>query len=282
MRDITKIIEHVDRLKPIPKVAHKVLMIAEDPLSSMADLAAVIQYDQAITANILKVSNSPYFGLRKKVDSIQQAITYLGMDQILDLVLIHVSGDNLKGKQRGYDLGIGELWRYSVSSAVLARRVAEIKKIRTSHLVFTAALLKDIGKVVLGNYVGEYLEEIASLVVSQNISFRQAEKAVIGIDHAELGRIVARKWDFSERMEEMIGNHHLDDHWDEDDIEMGIIYLADTLCMMMGVGVGSDGLAYRFHRKVIEKLGLTEKDLQIIMASFVEKMQEVEDLVRET
>jgi hypothetical protein len=82
-------------------------------------------------------------------------------------------------------------------------------------------------------------------------------------------------------MEEMIGNHHLDDRWDEDDVEMCVIYLADTLCMMMGIGVGSDGLAYRFHRKVIEKLDLTEKDLQIIMASFGEKMKEVEDLVRE-
>jgi putative nucleotidyltransferase with HDIG domain len=192
-----------------------------------------------------------------------------------------VSGGNLKGGQKGYDLDGGELWRYSVSSAVLARKVAELKKIKTSHLVFTAALLKDIGKVVLNDYVGEYLDEIAGLVSSQNISFRQAEKAVIGIDHAELGRIVARKWHFSQRMEEMIGNHHLDDHWDEDDVEMSVIYLADTLCMMMGIGVGSDGLAYRFHRKVVEKLELTEKDLQIIMASFGEKMKEVEDLVRE-
>jgi len=281
MHDIDKIIDHIDRLKPIPKLAHRIMSIADDPLSSMADLAAVIKYDQAITANILKVANSPYFGLRKKVDSIQQAITYLGMDQILDLVLIHVSGGNLKGGQKGYDLDGGELWRYSVSSAVLARKVAELKKIKTSHLVFTAALLKDIGKVVLNDYVGEYLDEIAGLVSTQNISFRQAEKAVIGIDHAELGRIVARKWHFSQRMEEMIGNHHLDDRWDENDLEMCVIYLADTLCMMMGIGVGSDGLAYRFHRKVIEKLDLTEKDLQIIMASFGEKMKEVEDLVRE-
>lgn len=281
MHDIAKIIGQIDRLKPIPQVAHRIMSIAEDPRSSMGDLAKVVQYDQAITANILKVANSPYLGLRRKVDSIQQAITYLGMDQILDLVLIHVSGDNLKGGQKGYDLANGELWRYSVSSAVLARNVAEMKKIRTSHLVFTAALLKDIGKVILSNYVGEYLDEISKLVSSHNISFREAEKAVIGIDHAELGRIVARKWHFSERMEEMIGNHHLDDQWDEDDVEMSIIYLADTLCMMMGIGVGSDGLAYRFHRKVIKRLDLTEKDLQVIMAAFVERMQEVDDLVRE-
>jgi HD-like signal output (HDOD) protein len=280
MHDVTKIIDHIDRLKPIPKVANKIMSIAEDPLSSMADLAAVIQYDQAITANLLKVANSPYFGLRKKADSIQQAITYLGMDQILDLVFIQVSGGNLKGEQKGYDLDSGELWKYSVSSAVLAKTVAEFRKIKTSHLVFTAALLKDIGKVILSNYVGQYLHEIANLVSSRNISFREAEKVVIGIDHAELGRMVARKWHFSGRMEEMIGNHHLDDHWDEDDIEMCIVYLADTLCMMMGISVGSDGLAYRFHRKVIQKLDLTEKDLQIIMASFVEKMQDVDELVQ--
>ena len=78
MHDITKIIEHIDRLKHIPKVDHRIVSISEDPHSSMADLAQVIRYEQVITANILKVAISSYFGLRRKVDTIQQATPIWG------------------------------------------------------------------------------------------------------------------------------------------------------------------------------------------------------------
>jgi putative nucleotidyltransferase with HDIG domain len=145
--------------------------------------------------------------------------------------------------------------------------------------VFTAALLKDIGKVVLNSHVGSYYDEIEDLIRQQNTTFRQAEQRIIGIDHAEIGARAAQKWNFSKRMVEIIRNHHLNGDWREDDLELATVYVADTLCMIMGLGVGCDGLAYRFHPKVMEKLQLSDKDLQIIIAEFVEKTRELDDLL---
>ena len=152
MSDIEPIIKEIDKLRPVPKVANKVMSIARDPQSSMSQLSEVITYDQALTANLLRMCNSAYFGLPSKIDSVHQAIVYLGMDQLIDLVLMSSGVENLKGKQEGYDLDEGELWRYSVSSALLARELAEKKGSENNHLIFTAALLKDIGKVVLNQY----------------------------------------------------------------------------------------------------------------------------------
>ena len=146
-------------------------------------------------------------------------------------------------------------------------------------LGFTAALVKDIGKVVLSQYVDDAFEKINALVTDEGYSFREAEKAVIGIDHAELGGMVAEKWKFSPKMVDIIRNHHLHDESAKNDLETSIVYLADTLCMMMGIGGGADGLYYRFHKEVIESLGFTDKDFQEIMANFGTKLQSVEEMI---
>jgi len=279
MKDIKSIIKKIDSLKPIPQVVIKIMSIAQNPESSMSDLSKVIIYDTALTANLLKVANSAYFSLPEKVDSVHQAIVFMGMRQVIDLVLLAASAENLQAAQKGYDLKAGELWKYSLSSALIAKELAEKKKIKETHLIFTAALLKDIGKVILNQYVRDSYKKINTLVTEQGLTFREAEKEVIGIDHAELGGIVAETWKLSPKMVEIIRNHHLPHESSISEFESSIVYLADTLCMMIGIGVGSDGLAYRSHQEIAECLELTEKDLQEIMAGFGEKIQEVEALV---
>ena len=279
MKDIQKILQGIDRLHPIPHVAEQVMLLARDPESSMSRIAEIITYDQILTANLLKTCNSSYFSVPKKVDSVQQAIVFVGIDQVVDLVWMSGGAANFRRKQDGYDLEEGDLWKYSVSSALISRELAEKRKMDNSHLVFTAALLKDIGKVVLSQYVADSFEKINLLVTQYGYSFMEAEKAVIGIDHAELGGMVAEKWGYSPKMVEIIRSHHLTDESTEFDLETSIVYLADTLCMMIGVGVGSDGLAYRFRKDVIDKLGFSDRDFQEVMAGFGEKLRKVEELI---
>ena len=88
MKDVEKIIREINHLKPMPQVANKVMAIAQNPKSSMGQLAEVITYDHVLTANLLKTCNSSYFGLPRKVDSVHQAIVYLGMNQVVELVVL--------------------------------------------------------------------------------------------------------------------------------------------------------------------------------------------------
>ncbi len=277
-RDIGAIIAEIDSLKPFPRVAHKVMEAAGNPESSMSEITALIQYDPALTANLLKACNSAYFGLSKKVDSLHQAVVYLGMDKVVNLVFLGAGSESLSMGQEGYDLGGGELWRCSVSSALISEDLAERMEVEDVHAVFTAALLKDIGKVVLSQHVAGSFEKINLLVSGHGFSFREAEKAVLGIDHAELGAVIAERWEFSPKMADIIRHHHapMDS---AHPTEASIVHLADTLCMMMGIGVGSDGLAYRFHKEVLQRLGLTDLEVQGLMAGFCERMSEVEELL---
>lgn len=279
MMDIQKIIKGIANLKPIPHVVNKIMAISRDPDSSMAQLSEAISFDSVTTANLLKAANSAYYGCPKKFDSIHQAIVFLGMNEVVDLVLLTSSAENLKRPQEGYGLTANGLWRYSVASALLARKLAVAKDMEAAHLVFTAAMLKDIGKVVLEQYVAESYQKIKALVANDNFSFREAEKAVLGIDHAELGALVARVWQFSPMMVDIIGGHHQPAQATLAKAETAIVYASDVLCMMMGVNDGLDGLAYRFDRETIAFLGMSDVDLQTIIADFVEELQKVEELI---
>ncbi len=280
MSAIEELIKDIDNLTPIPAVVNQIMAAAEKPDSSMAEIAEIIMYDPSITANILKMCNSAYFNLPRKINSVHDAVTMMGMEQVIDIVLLKSGAENLQTGQKGYGLHEGELWKHAVSSALIARNLAEKKGSQHKQMIFTAALLKDIGKVILDRFISDSYQKINDLVKNKGCSFREAEKKVIGIDHAELGGIIAKMWDFSPKMVFMIRNHHMNNEAAKDDLETQILYVADNVCMMMGIGGGSDGLAYRFHKDVLKKLGISPIDLQSIIASFGEEMQKVEDLIQ--
>lgn len=279
MGKVERIIEEIDRLKPVSYVGDKIVEITSNPDSSLADLVDIIKYDQCMTANLLRTCNSAYFSLNKKITSIKQAVAYLGIDKVANLVMMGNSAENFKEPQKGYDLNEGELWRYSVSSALIAQDLAEERHLNNISLIFTSALLKDIGKVILNTYVKDSFEDIIKIMQNKGLAFMEAEKEIIGIDHAELGAKVAEKWNFSPAMVNIIRNHHYPDKASPDDLSIPIIYLADSICMMIGIGVGSDGLAYRYHQDVVDRLNFSNVDLQIAIANFWEKLRGIEQLV---
>jgi len=279
MGKIERIIEEINELRPVSEIGNRVIEITSNPNSSLAELLDVIKYDQGMTANLLRICNSAYFGLKNKIVSIKQAVAYLGLNKVASLVVLGHSADNFKKAQVGYDLNEGELWRYSVSSALIAEDLAETKRLENISLIFTSALLKDIGKVILSAYVKDSFEDINKVVQDRGLTFVDAEKEVIGIDHAELGARVAEKWNFNPAMVDIIRNHHDPDKAPPDDISIPIVYLADSICMMIGIGVGSDGLAYRYHQDIVDRLNFSDIDLQKTIASFWGKIQAVEELI---
>jgi putative nucleotidyltransferase with HDIG domain len=280
MTNIDDIINGIDTLKPIPPVAAQIMALAEDENSSMSDIADLIVHDPSITASLLKICNSAYFGLSRKVESVRDAITLLGLDQMVELVLINGTAENFRDEPDGYGLGEGELWHHAVLSAHVAKVLAENRGLANKkHLIFTAALLKDIGKIIMGRFVAFSYEKINILVNSKGYSFNEAEKEVIGMNHEELGAMVGKKWRFGKKLIYIIRNHHMSEEACRDDVETALVYLADIVCMMMGFSTGVDGLAYRFYSDVLNRMNLTEQDLQKIIYDTGERREKIQKLL---
>jgi len=281
MTSLNDIVEQIDLLAPIPAIASQIMTKSADPDSSLAEIADLIVNDPALTANLLKICNSAYFGLPRKVESVKDAVAWVGLDQIVELVVTNSVSKNFNKGLEGYGLGEGELWRHAVTSAHVAKSLAQrYGASQNKHLIYTAALLKDIGKLILGRFVAFSLEKINIRVNSQGYSFNDAEKNVIGMNHEELGAMVGEKWSFSEKLIYIIRHHHLTDESARQDLETTLIYLADVICMMMGICAGTDGLSYRFYSEVLKRINLSEKDLQGIIAETGENQQKIEYLLK--
>ena len=280
--NIDAIIEGIDSLQPVSYVGDKIMKILNDPESPVADLVDIIKYDQSMTANLLRICNSSYFGLHQEVASIKQAVTFLGVEKVACLVMMGNSARNFNRAQQGYDLNEGELWRYSVASALIAQDLAERKNLGNPAMLFTSALIKDIGKVVLHGHVQDAYGNIKKAVQENGRTFLEAEREFLGIDHAELGAMIAEKWNFSPTMVNIIRHHHTPKASASNDPQVAVVYLADAICMMMGIGVGSDGLAYRYHQDIVDQLSFTEIDMQQTIANFQEQLKGVEEMVQFT
>lgn len=281
MTDLQAIVEQIDLLKPIPAIATQIMTKSADPDSPLSDIADLIVNDPVLTANLLKICNSAYFGLPRKIDSVKNAVSWVGMDQIVELVLTSSVSDNFTKGLEGYGLGEGELWRHAVISAHVAKSLARrIGGSRNEHLIYTAALLKDIGKLILGRFVAFSYEKINILVHSQGYSFSDAEKKIIGMNHEELGAMVGEKWAFSDKLIYIIRHHHLTDETARRDLETTLIYLADIICMMMGICAGTDGLSYMFYSEVLNRLNVSDEDLQKTIAETSENRQKIDDLLK--
>jgi HD-like signal output (HDOD) protein len=265
MDSLAQIIKKVNRLEPIPTVIHKVLVLADDPESSLSDLVEVVERDPAITANLLKTVNSAHMGLPVKVDSVSQAVSMLGLQQVVEMVLSQNLSGNLQRSQKGYGLAKGDLWRQSLAVAMVARTLAGQRDLMSLPAIYTAALLKDIGKVILHEYVADQLPAIQKLVAEQSMSFVEAEKAVLGIDHPALGGIIAKQWHFSPHMTYMIENHHLPTPATRNDPATATLYLADMVAMMVDTGIGVDRLAYHVYQDVFNDFFTDKEQLKSLM-----------------
>ena len=279
MTTIQELLKEIKNLNPIPAVANQLLSIVDTPDSSMEDIANVIQYDPVMTASVLKTCNSAFFGLKNPAESIKDAVNMLGTDQVIELVLLKSGAKAISGCHSGYGLEEGDMWKFSVSSALIAKQVASKLSLENKNTIFTAALVKDIGKIILDKYVSNSSTTIQKLVNTEHFSFREAEKKTFGIDHAELGAMIAKMWKFSPKMVKIIRHHHLSDKTMIEDKEITTVYLADCICMMMGIGVGVDGLSYRFNAQAMKTLGMSADDISMIIAEFGINMQEVEKLL---
>lgn len=268
----------VESLPPLPNTALRLMEVVNDPRSTMDDMVDVIRYDQSVTADVLKLCNSAYLGMSRRVTSLNDAILCLGTMKTMQVVLSVHANNMLSRGQRGYGMEPGVLWRHSVGVAFAASALAKRVGLPNPGLVFTAGLLHDIGKVILNEHVAEEFQQIVSIVSDESISFAEAEERVLGFSHAEVGGIVGERWQLPETLIHCIRYHHDPEALPEPDAYVDVVHLADTLCMLFGIGLGLDGLSYRADEAVMNRHHLTEQDLELAAMEVTVELKEVEEM----
>mgnify|MGYP000891223352 CR=1 FL=1 len=238
---IEELVNKVGNLPPLPQAAQKALTLIRDPKSNMASISEVLEKDQILTSLILRMANSVYYGLTYKVSTVQQATVVLGQSTIQSIILAASVAPYLERPIPGYGLDRGELWRHSIGIAAGARVVAEPFGREIAEEAYHAGLLCDIGKLAF-----EFMlrNEKSNISKWKTMSFEDLEKKYFGVNHAELGAEIARRWRLADPIIAAINFHHDPKLAKEHSHIASAVHIADAAMMMMGIGVGIDGLQY--------------------------------------
>ena len=275
---VKRIMAQVKAFPGMPATAARLLKLLEDPESSAAQIEEVLRYDAGLTANILKLTNSAYFGIPSRVSSVRQAVMMLGWKRLLQLVMTICMSTVMKKPVDGYDLPQGELWRHSIAVSVAAESVIKALKIPESEEVFTAALLHDIGKLVLGGFVKDDLAQIKAMV-SKGIPFEVAEYMVIGTDHAEIGARILKKWDFPQDLVNAVNWHHDPETCENHCTLSDIVHVANAVGLRIGFGSDDDRLRVDPAVSVADRLGLGPVDLEVLAEQTLEGVNKLSEEV---
>jgi HD-like signal output (HDOD) protein len=254
------------------------MRLLQDQRKSLSEAIKTIEYDPALTANILKLVNSSSFAAGRKISSLQEATVRVGAKNILQMLIGSSMAGIMAQPVKGYDLPPGELWKAAVNGALYTELIVEELKLKAPPHAFTAALLREIGKMVLGNFVDVNAEKIVNFASEGGVSFPEAEREILGIDHAEVGALLLAKWNMPRELLNPVRWHHEPEKCPEEDRAVAeLVHVADAMTMLEGIGTGGDGLNYRISAAVSEKLGLNMELVETIVC----KMQIRRDQIKE-
>jgi putative nucleotidyltransferase with HDIG domain len=232
-----ELIANLGDLPPLPQVASQVLRVSADPDATAEDLRKVISMDQALTSQILKISNSAMFGMMREVTTLTQAIMTLGFSTIKSVVIAS-SAKNLY--HRG-TVGLQErlIWEHALVSAIASRAFAKSLRFARVEEAFIGGLLHDIGKSVMGVKFPERYSALLRTVYNENGVCIQLELDTFGFDHAMVGEALVTQWNLAPSLQAAVRWHH-------DPIQAGadhqplaaIVALANHLALEEKVGIG--------------------------------------------
>ncbi len=276
---IQKILSDIDDIPPFSQIATKALKLINNPKSSAVDIGRVISYDQALTAKVLRMANSAYYGFPKEVTTVGEAIVILGYDTLKSIVLALSMRKFYDHPVKGYGLQKGELWRHSVACALTAKFIGNHVNYSNPEEPFVAGLLHDVGKLILSEYVKDEYEKIMNMVTLRNVTFLDAEKAILGFDHQEMGVRVSEKWNFPDKIIEAIGFHHQPTGAEIDPLLTSIVHIADFICLSLGIGIGADGMLYALEGKALEIAGISSTEIDGLISESLEVTIEIDSIL---
>jgi len=204
--ELDLLIAEVAELRPLPAVAVRALEIAEGEQFSAHELAQAISADQALTAKLLRLSNSAYYGFPRRITTVRDAVVLLGFRAVRSATLASCVIDTLPG---GSVMDPATAWRFSVTTGLLAEVLSRATQ-RHQDEAFTAGVLHNIGRLALDQHRARELSASRTLARQQGLTIMEAQRQLLGYTDADLGGALALHWNFPDALADAVAHHHLD------------------------------------------------------------------------
>lgn len=263
------ILEKLNDIPTLPVVATRVTELINDPNSSSGDIADVLKKDQVLTAKVLKLINSPYYGIPGEVTDVKRALAYLGFNTLAQLVLsisvisVFKENNNTKFSLQGF-------WKHALGTAVASEVIAKKTGYPKPEECFTCGLLHDIGKIVLLKIAPDEFMRVVQAAEREKISFADAERKLEIPTHGYLGEYIADKWRLPMVIRVAVRYHHTDVAGMETLLDsmkrvVQIVSLANQIVVKENIGYSGDASGGLVGSALLEPLGLVDADVKPIV-----------------
>ncbi|MBL7033772.1 MAG: HDOD domain-containing protein [Candidatus Delongbacteria bacterium] len=241
-------IQGIRDLPTLPTVAVEIIGLVQRESSSVMDVAQVMYRDPVLTAKVLKLANSAFYGLRRQVETLNQAMVVLGFSEILNLVQSVAVIQAFNDEQFEPSFDLAAFWDHSVGTGEISRALAGEIGLRFDGTDFTAGLIHDIGKIILELYFHQDFERVLKASRTGKTPLYQSERKLWSVDHTEIGSWLAEKWMLPVRLVDVIRHHHNPLNSSTDPALVAVIHLANTFAKTAEIGFSGDRVIFDLKR----------------------------------
>jgi putative nucleotidyltransferase with HDIG domain len=271
-------IDRLNTLPPAPILLPKLLLLLREPEVDSSRVVELIACDPALTAAVLRLCNSAFFASATPASDLLEAVVRVGFDRVFELVVAIVGARTLRPAQKGYGIDEGELWKHSVATALAAKCMARDHQ-ADENVVFTAAILHDIGKIVLAQALERSYTQLIKEIRINQASLLESEASVLGVQHAEIGGRLLARWNFPDDLVSAVWNHHNPAAALGHEQLASFVYLGNMVAHFMGFGYGHQALALRGRAEALSLARMQARDLPHYMIESFGLFNEMQVLV---
>ncbi len=277
MQNLKDIILEMRSLEPFPQVASAVLQLAGRSGVQPSEVIEVVQTDPGITGKVLKLCNSAYYGFQREVGSLREAGNMLGVDTLVNLVLTSSANKYFRDYGGAPQKVREALWTRSITQALASRLIATQQGYENPDRAYTAGLMQNIGQIVLDRfYAGESTRVEAEVACGRSVL--QAERVVLGINHAEVGARLSTEWNLPSFLVDTIRHHHEPEKATIDPLLTSTVHLAETVLDLEPADKALR-LPFEVSEAALELTGLDPADFESIQMQLELEMQRAQEML---
>jgi putative nucleotidyltransferase with HDIG domain len=262
---LEELVGRLDRLPPLPESIQRINSMIDGKQTTLDAVGQEIAKDQAISAEVLHLVNSSFYGFSEKVSSIKHAVVLLGLNAIRTIV----GSSWVSGIMQDFSIGFHH---HSVATARACYILSKSLGVGEPEEVSALGLLHDIGKVVLAKFLPEEFKQVCELAQREHICFHEAEMEVMGVTHASLGASLLEKWNLPSSTVIPIEYHHYSELPTDFREEAALLKLANLMLRAEGYGYVADHSIPEFHEEIAEELDLEVGDLHMLSNEICDQM----------
>lgn len=283
---LDSISSRLDELPSLPSIVYELSRVINDPMSSTAEVEALMSNDQGLTTKVLRLVNSAYYAIPGGVTSLSRAIGYIGFDTVNQLVLCSSILNALETKGGPSTFNFSEFWKHSIGVAIASETIGKFVRHPTPADLFTFGLVHDMGKVALYIVHPEVMVSIVEAAAKSRSTYGESENALEIPSHAAIGQVLAQRWQLPAPLQAVIKHHHTREPASrglstELNANVDIVFLANLLVHALKFGDSGYQKIQGAPTEVLERLTIDPNhDLKTLLQEIKAGLEKAQDFVR--